>query len=289
MDLPLPVLQARNARPTFSVGGKDLLASLSTTQILSFCYTDSTSDKADDITIELADPKRTWMLKFKEDIKKGTECTASIKISNWDNPLDNRVLECGSFFISHVAFKGGGTTGNVVTIKASSVPPNGIKHTKKFKAWERTDLKSIAEYIASNNGLTLAYDAKENPKVKRTEQKDKPDLEYLRDRCKEAKLSLKIHRKQLVVYDEEEYEARPAAFTLVYGSTNILDYDFNSKSDDTHKAATNSYTHPETGKTTTSKFEAPTPPEGTDSELYHNESIEFEPDDPDVDTEGENK
>jgi hypothetical protein len=202
-------------------------------------------------------------------------------VYDWAFPGDTRSFECGIFWINHVNFKG---PPNVVSIKATSIPPNGVKSTKKFKSWENTNLKNIAGEIAVNNGLTLFYDTKEDPQVKRTDQSDKSDLEYLRDRCKESKLSLKIHKKQLVIYSEEEYEAREPAFELVYGASNILDYDFNSKTDDIYKKCKNKFDNPETGKITETEFdpamEDGTIPEGTYAEYNLNENPEYEPDVP---------
>lgn len=280
MALGLPILKARRAKVSLVINGEDIMLGLASQNLISFCYTDSTSDKADDLTISIADPDRTWMLRYLPKAKKGVECEAGIYISDWAAPSDTRPFECGIFFINCVDFKG---PPNAVSIKASSIPPNGIKGEKKYKSWENKDLKGISGEIAEKNGLTLFYDTKDNPTVKRTDQKDKSDLEYLRDRCKESKLSLKIHKKQLVVYSEEEYEAREPAFELHYGNNNILDWTFSSKLEDTFKEAENSYVDPETGKITKTKFTDPDGSGWRDSKLILNEGVEYEPDDPDPD------
>jgi hypothetical protein len=273
--LPSPIFAARKTKVSFSINGQDIMLGLASKNILSFCYTDNTSDKADDLSISIADPERTWMLRYLPTSKKGVECEASITVYDWAGPFDTRTLECGIFFINTISFNG---PPNVVDIKASSIPPNGLKHQKKHRSWEGSDLKSIAGTIASDNGLTLFYDTKENPISKRTDQKDKSDIEFLRDQCKEAKLNLKIHKKQLVIYSEEEYEARPPVFQIVYGQSYILDWSFSTKNEDTHKSSTNSYVNPETGKITKTKFTPEEPPEGSDSELMHNEGNFVEPD-----------
>lgn len=269
------MLRARAALPELVVGGKDILLGLST-QRLSFTYTDSTSDKADDLSAEIADPNRTWMKSVGADLKKGIQCEGRIVITDWMRPFDNRVLECGIFWINDVGMKG---PPNTVSIKASSIPPDGIKGTKKHRSWESTDLKTIANQIAGEHGLTLFWDTqKVSQKVKRTDQTDASDLEYLRNKCKDEELSLKIHRKQLVIYSEEEYEARPPAFELVYGASSTLTYDFGSKSDDTFKKAKNSYVNPDTGKVTEQEHEADSGHEGNDAELISNVSPGFGPD-----------
>lgn len=265
---------ARQAFPSLVVGGIDILAGLGNQNIMSFTYTDTTSDKADDIKIEIADPKRVWMQVYLP--KKGMECDAYIKITNWTGPGDNRPLSCGHFWIDEINYKG---PPNAVSIKGTSIPVTaGLKNQKKTRSWENSDLKSIAGKIASDNGLELYYDTSENPKVKRTDQVEKADMEYLRDRAKEATLSVRVHNKKLVIYSEKEYEARDAVFTFVYGASNILEWDFISKLDDTYKKAKNSYLNPETGKLHETEHEAEDPPEGTEDDLILNERPEMEPD-----------
>jgi uncharacterized protein len=280
MAIIVPFLQGRSAQPSLVINGQDVLLGLDTKSLISFCYTDSTSDKADDLSVDIGDPNRTWMLRYlPADAKKGVECEASIKITNWLFPGDTRIFQCGKFWITDVGFKG---PPNAVSVKCSSIPPNGAKNEKKHKSWEATTLKDTAGQIASQNELTLFYDTEQNPSVKRTDQVDKSDLEYLRERAKEAGLSMKIHNKQLVIYSEEEYEQREAAFILIYGQKQVLDYDFNSKLDDTYASSKNSYVNPETGKLTDYEFEPEEKPHGTKAKLKHHEEPEIDPDDPEM-------
>jgi phage protein D len=276
MAIIVPIIQGRLVQPQLVINGQDILLGLAAQNLEKFAYTDSTSDKADDLSVEVADPDRVWMTRFLPSALKGTLVQANLLVSNWDFPGDTRLFKCGSFFITDVDFKG---PPNSVTIKCSSIPPNGAKNEKRHKSWEQSDLKSIAGQIAQQNKLTLYYDTQQNPKVKRTDQVDKSDLEYLRDRVKEAGLSLKIHNQQLVIYSEEEYEQRDPAFTLIYGATHILEYEFHSRADDTYASAQNSYVNPETGKLTQTEFTPEEPPEGSQAKLRTNEDIEYDPDD----------
>jgi hypothetical protein len=204
------------------------------------------------------------------------ECQASISVSDWTAPFDNRTLKCGTFFVDNVGFRG---PPNVVSVRAVSIPTNtGLKNEKRTKSWENMDLQSIAGEIAGKNNLTLAYDTKINPMVKRTDQVEKADIQYIRERAKESSLSVKIHDKKLVIYSEAEYEAKSAVFILRYGDSNILEYEFNSKSDDTYSSAENAYVNPETGKLTEAKFTPDKPPEGVNSTLKLNEKAEIRPD-----------
>src|SRR6267142_6603345 len=98
------VLMARNASGQLMVGGIDLLGALESGNVLSFSYTDNTSDKADDLSVEIADPQRTWMQSYLP--KKGSECQAIIKVSNWTTPGDMRIFDCGTFFIDEIGYAG---------------------------------------------------------------------------------------------------------------------------------------------------------------------------------------
>lgn len=268
-------LTARHAAGELVIGGIDLMAGLASQSLLSFTYTDNTSDQADDLTVEIADPARTWMQTYLP--KKGTEGQASIKVYNWIAPGDTRRIDCGVFWLDEIGFAG---PPNTVTVKASSVPIiTGIKNEKHYSSWEDVTLQQVAAEIAAKNGLALVWDTKENPKFKRTDQVETPDLEYLRDRSKDSSLSLKIYKRQLVMYSEKEYEARPPVYTMLYGASNILAYAFTSRLNDTYKKVKNAYVDPETGKLIEKEYEPDEKPEGTESELNLNEREEDESED----------
>jgi hypothetical protein len=272
MALEIFTFTARSAKPSLVVGGIDILAGVAAQNILSFSYTDNTSDQADNLGIEIADPKRTWMRKYLP--KKGMEIIAYITVINWNIPGDTRKLKCGTFFVDNVGIRG---FPNVVTMSGTSIPTNeGLKNEKRTKSWENSGLKSIAEEIASQNGLSLVYDAKDDPTVQRTDQVEKADIQYIRERAKDNSLSVKIHDKKLIIYSEKEYEAKEPIFILAYGKSNILSYEFNSKCDDTYSSAENSYVNPETGKITQTTFTPDNPPEGVNSVHRINERVDFD-------------
>jgi phage protein D len=238
---------------------------------MAFAYTDNTNDRADDLSIEIADPQRTWMQSYLP--KKGVECTAQIKVFNWKMPGDSRLVDCGVFWLDEISFAG---PPNVVSVKATSVPViTGIKSQKKFRSWEDQDLQSIVLQIATENKLALVWDTAKiaMKKLDRVDQVDSPDLEFVRDKVKEIGLSLKIYKRQLVVYSEEEYEARPPLYTITYGMSNILAYSFTSKLDDTFKDATISYVSPKTGELLEGNFGPPKPAEGAGATIKGNERV----------------
>lgn len=275
IKLPLAYSYARQARPMLLVGGVDIIAGVSGEHIMAFSYTDNTTDNADGIELALADPNRRWLETYMPE--EGIECEARIAISSWRNPADRRVLECGTFWIDEIDFSG---PPNVIKIKGNSAPvTKGIKDTKKNKAWNSADIQTVGKAIAAENDLTFVYDVQQAPvTVKRTDQVDKSDLEYFRNKCKDAGLSLKIYKKQLVVYNEKEYEARDPSFTFAYGSGNLLSWDFALRLADVYAEAEASYINPETGKLTKVKVSPKNVPK-TKAKLSVNERLDYQPSD----------
>lgn len=272
-------MTARYAGGSIMLGGIDILAGIatmpgqgSTQNVLSFSYADNTSDMADDLTVEVADPERTWMQSYVP--KKGVECNAIVKVFNWSAPGDNREFDCGVMWVDEINLAG---PPNMVCIKATSIPVNtGLKTEKQYKFWEDQPLQAIAGEIAGMYGLTLVWDTSNNPKLKRTDVIEQAFLEYLRDRAKDEGLSIKVFNRQLIIYSEEEYEARGAVYTLTYGKSQILSYAFVSRLNDTFAKATNAYVSPETGDLIEGTYEPEEPPEGTEAEINMNERVDPE-------------
>jgi uncharacterized protein len=259
------------------MGGIDLLAGLASQSILSFAWQDNTSDMADDLSIEIADPHRIWMQTYLP--KKGVEGTGSIKVYNWNLPGDTRTVNCGVFWLDQIDCTG---PPNTVEVKAISMPViTGMKTQQRFGSWENTSLAQIAAEIAARNGLTLVWaTTKADKNIDRVDQQA-PDSEFIRDRAKDNSLNVKIYNRQLVIYSDEEYEARPPVYLIKYGMEHIIGYSFSNKLNDTYMEAINTYTDPKTGKVLQSHFTPKEPPEGTGSILDTNE-----PEQDDVDGDG---
>ena len=132
--------------------------------------------------------------------------------------------------------------------------------------------------IAGENGLAPVWEATVDPILKRTDQLEMPDLEYVRDKIKDASLSLKVFKRQLVVYSEEEYEARGPAFVIRYGASQILGFSFTTKLDDTYKGAKAAYMNTEKGELLQGEFMPGKFPIGVGSFLILNERIEADSD-----------
>ena len=252
------VLTARHAAGSLVTGGIDILGALESGNVLSFSYTDNTSDKADDFSVEIADPQRTWMASYLP--KKGSEVQAVIKVFNWTIPGDSREFDCGTFFIDEIDYAG---PPNVVGIKATSIPvATGIKSTKKYRFWEDQPIQAIATQIAGEHGLSLVWDVAKMvmAKLPRVDQVETPDLEFLRDLAKDWGIKLKIFNRKLIMYSEEEYEARGPVYTLRYGASAILSYQFKSVLNDMFAEGKIAYMSNASGELIEGKFTPPEPP-----------------------------
>jgi phage protein D len=242
------IAQVRTARPVIMIAGTDYYANLAPF-LLSFTYSDNIG-KIDDLQLELADPDRRFISESFP-LKGNAELDVSIICQNWFVPLGPPItLDCGLFWIDQVDFKG---PPNTVNVKANSIPVKStIKTSNKVRAWEGSSLQEVARQIATENGMSIFWDTKENPKYKRVDQNDKTDLEFLQSLCDDAGLVMKVKRKRIIIFSEKEYEEREPVFNLIYGM-NINSWAFSTKTADTKKESEVKFTDPETGKLTTGK------------------------------------
>jgi uncharacterized protein len=260
------IVQVRSARPEIMLNGKDYYSSLAP-YLISFTYSDSCDGKkADDLGIELADRDgkfiSTWMP------EKGAYLDASIIASNWFMPYAPGLkLDCGRFWIDSIGFA---LPAHTVSVKATSLPTKArLKGSKEHRGWDDTTLKDITTQIAGENQMEVDWQADSNPRYKRTEQHAESGLAFLMQRARDAKLSIKVHRNKIVVFDEQKLEEAAPAFSLLYGnmglggialtgaSYRMAGGSFSTKVTDTAKEAKVSAMNPETGELNEGKAEAP--------------------------------
>lgn len=199
--------------------GVDITADVAP-DLTSFVYSDN-EGKSDEIQIDLQDRERKWQDPWLP--KKGDRITAAIRLENWRKDGEVLQLNCGTFYIDDVSFKG---PPDVVSIKALSIPfASGGKNTKQSRAWENSDLASILGDIATSAGLTLLYDAP-NFTYERIDQAKETDLEFAKRMARKEGLSIKVTDKQLVIYDELSYESKTAVRKIIRGSSDVKSYSF---------------------------------------------------------------
>ena len=197
-------------------------------------------------------------------VSQGSQIVASITVHDWAEDGRVRSLPCGTFEVDSIQSKVGDSSGDVFVIKAISVAPSSrLRNQQNTRAWESTRLSRIGAEIAGRSGLGWRYDVAADPDYDRLEQIETADLAFLQQLCNQAGLSLKATGEEVVVFDQAEYEARPAIKTIKRGTSEVISWDFALKTDDTYASCTVNYTDPLSGQTITQTFEPDSA--GTDS------------------------
>jgi phage protein D len=227
--------------------GKDISEEISN-DLIDLTVTDNMSEHADEVTIRLQDVSGKWINNWMPD--QGGTLHVKLFSDNWNTP-GIQFIDCGTFQVNSVRFSGPPRT---VSIKAVSLPVKGsLKWQKNSKGWEKTNLKQIATEIASKNGFSVQWEAKENSMYDRVEQNEKTDIAFLSELTVNAGIAMKVADSKIILFDEEEYESKPPKGTITLDD-NILRYDFEWNSNDIHKACEVSYHNPDTGKTAKDTF-----------------------------------
>jgi phage protein D len=246
--------QVRTARPGLSMGGTDYYTQLAP-YLLNLEYTDNMDgEKADDLHFQLADRDNKFISSWMP--KPGAYIDVSIICERWFTPIGGDLsMDCGRFWIDSIEFE---LPQHTVSVKATSIPTNvRLKASDENRGWDNAKLKDVAQQIAQENNMTLDWEAQANPAYIRTEQIEESGLAFLKKRCTDAKLAIKVTRNKIIVFDEQDYEAKAPQFAIVYGnamSNNGLPTyrmsggQFNKQIADVSKKASVTYTKPETGQ-----------------------------------------
>lgn len=235
-------LDARRCLALVKYNGKDISTDLQQ-YLKSVSYTDNMSGEADDLQLTLEDRAGLWQAAWMPE--KGATLDVSVKLTNWQS-IGVQQVRFGLFEIDEITSSG---MPSEVQIKAVSVPDdNNLRGTERTRSWEKAELKRIANDIATEAKLTLYYDPKNyNPVIARVEQTEQSDLSFLHKLCADYGLALKICNKQLVIFDEANYEAAEAVVlvpkpkaTYTANSLKVLtmleSYSLRSKVRDVYKA-----------------------------------------------------
>lgn len=235
---------ARHAEVSLIYEGKDISRDIAP-YMLSFSYTDNASDKADDISLTLEDKERLWCADWFP--AKGDKIRASIIVHNWDDASKTESLPCGTFEIDQIECSG---PPNQVTIKAiSTLVSKPMRQEKHTKAWEDVRLSTIAGDVANRSGLKLFWDCPDDPLFERRDQVEVSDLEFLSGLARDYGIAVKVTDKQLVCYDEEEYEGHSEVGEFAFGDKKLLRWSFSSKTSGTYKGAKLKYHDPVKNRT----------------------------------------
>ena len=209
--------------------------------ITEFKYSDSIESEADTVEMTLADNEKK-LLSAGAIPERGTEFSFSILKKNWNSlalEKENALsLNLGSFQFDELDCSG---PPSKLVLKFTSVPlKSGSRGVNRDFAFEDTTLLKIAGDIAARAGLNLSYDAPEI-EIKRAEQSGLSDFAFLESLCKKNSLNMKVHNKQLIIFDAEKFEAAEPVITLTPDLPIILHYNFKVKSTDIYEGANVSF------------------------------------------------
>lgn len=239
----MKTVDTRRAELELSYNGYDLSIDIAK-YLIDFSYTDAPSGELDDLQITLQDRDNEWQTPEWMPLP-GDSLKAAIRVRHWDKPGTAQKLQLGDFEVDTMDLSGPPST---VQIKGVSLGiSSNIRQEKRSKAWEKVTLRSIAGEIAKKAGYKLVYSAPVNPTYDRLDQTEQSDLEFLLQQCKSEGVALKVTGKQLVLFDELEYEKKPSVATYEIGKDKILSYSFSvAVAYAAYVACEISYTQPKT-------------------------------------------
>lgn len=259
---------ARRMTAEISYNGRDITRDIA--PLLVACtYTDNAGERADELSLTLADLNLLWGGRWRP--RAGDTLTCTLIVEHRVTPGTRESLPCGTFHIAADSFRLGARQ---LTLQATSVPlDSGIRRERRHRQWEQCTLREIAADIAARAGLTLLYEAPVNPRSERKDQQYQSDIAFLQAFAGQFGVRVKLRPPRLILFDEPTYERRPAVLTIT-PDTPLLDGEIRHNYDDVYCACTVSYHDPGKGQDGPSAtFTAPHPPPVADV-LRVNERVE---------------
>ena len=258
-------MQAKRVSATILYDNKDISADLCS-HLKGISYTDNISGEADTLDITLEDRQGIWQSDWFPD--KGATLDTTLITENWESLSSGAdQLKLGLFEIDEISCSG---YPSEVQIRSVSVPnDNKLRGVERTRSWEKAELKTILNDVASGADMELVFDTEQNPKIDRAEQTQQSDLSFLLALTRDQGLALKIHDKKIVVFDEAKYEEAEAKLTIVKPRTsffqedgqqyilNVLGYSLTNKTRDVYKACHVKYQQSKTKKVVEATFTDP--------------------------------
>ena len=268
-------MDPRKITPLITYNGKDISEDLAP-YLKSISYTDNLSGYADDLEITLEDREGLWAAEWFPD--RGATLDVTLQTMNWESLQSGaNSFHVGLFAIDSID---GRMPPSEISLKAVSVPDNTeLRGVDRTRSWEKAELKTIANDVASGASMELVFDTKENPVLDRVEQTEQSDLSFLLKLCEDHGLALKICNKQVIIFDETEYEkAEPRIHIVKPGTvyteeedavyiTAITGYSFHAVTRDIYKACHVKYVNSDSGETIEATFADPSKEEGKTLEV----------------------
>ena len=132
------------------------------------------------------------------------------------------IAKSGAMFIDSVVPENG-----LMTLRASSIPPTA--KTVSNKSWENVRLLQLAKEIAGRHGLGFESYGVEDRLYSYVRQDNKPDFEFLQQRCELESLAFLVYDKKLVLYSEEYLEKQEPVKTITIDTDKDFTYTDNAQ------------------------------------------------------------
>ena len=238
-------------------------------------YTDNFSGEADTLDLTLEDRQGLWENAWAPD--KGATLQDTLNTLNWESLYaGSNSLKLGMYEIDELTSSG---SPSEVQIRAVSVPDNNmLRGTERSRSWEKAELKTIANDVASGAGMELTFDTEDNPTLERVEQTEQSDLSFLLALTKDRGLALKITENKVVIFDESKYEQEEPKITIIKPGTSFLDgtginvtrvlsYQLRNRQRDIYKSCHVKYQKGKTKEAIEATFDDPDKKEGKTLEI----------------------
>ena len=212
--------------------GKNITADLSKS-LTSFTYTDN-MEEADTLDIEVEDSEQKWQNEWYPE--KGAKIEAEIGIEG------DEVLNCGTFEIDEIEFRGAPDSVNIRCIAAGF--KTGAKRTEKNHVHENKTLSEIVRTIAQDAGLEVVGKVSDI-RVGRLVQQRKNNLRQLKKLATQYGYTFNVRDKKAIFIKNTELEKKESV--EIYDKTELLNFSLADKSTGTYQSASIRYHNPMTG------------------------------------------
>lgn len=170
--------------------------------------------RADTVSMTLADPDGTLRQTYNVIAKQ--QLQLRVESYNWNYPGEHLISDATQMETVRIEITINKDSGSELHIEASSIPPSGnFRLTKKSRTAVKTDLKTVAAQIASDNKWSLDYRASVNPPVAYSCQHDQSDAAWLERFCHEQDLTYKPKNGVLTIIGNQDLEAQSPIGTIV--------------------------------------------------------------------------
>jgi phage protein D len=212
--------------------GKDITRDISD-HITSITYTDKVEGESDEIEIELEDRDGMWQ----NDWFPAKGDTIEVQLIN-----NGLILSCGKFTLDEKKLSSGRSNGDVFQMSGLAASITKKLRTKRSTPHENKTLRQIAQAVADRHGLKVQGTIPDI-RFSRITQNRETDLSFLNRIAEEYGLLFSIRDSMLVFQDKVELENKKHILSL--DKTEVSDYEFTDKTENTYKDAKVSYHNPE--------------------------------------------